>query len=465
LIIGLLAIVASWSAVREGETILLKREALASAHRWATFVQGNLSDLDNLQTSGRITARDKQLFQFASDAGQVFRYKVFGPDGRITFASRATDLGTKSTKSYFLEQVMKGKHFVKLEKEEDFGDERTVVSEAYVPFMEDGQFKGAVEVYVDMTARAHEIRGIGNYAFAGVLLLLGILGGLSGWTLWLRIRERSAELLRVLEAHERVVIAEKQLSLAKEQAEAANLAKSRFLANMSHELRTPLNAIIGFSAIIKNGAMGPVSPPAYQEYAKDIHSSGVQLSQVIDDVLELSRIEAGQSAVSKSKVQLGKLLHKVVLDHRARADEAGINLEVEIADALPTIVSDQKRLMSIVGSLLSNAVKFTPAGGRVMVSARWDSRRAMAEIAIVDTGIGMNPQDLPMSLAPFNQVDGSYSRAYEGTGLGLPLSKKLAELLGGELHIRSKLGEGTEVTVMLPATTEPAPADSAAAAA
>ena len=408
------------------------------------------------------TAMLHQEVVHAMAGTNVVKVKFYAPSGLTIFSTDPKQIGEdESNNGGFLSAI--GGHVASNLTYRDQFDafdgeisNRDVLA-SYVPVgthRGQGQYVGVFEIYSDVTEFKARIMNHAVTELGILLLAFAAVYGLLLYTVILGSRI-------IARKHDENL----KLTAGVARAEAINRTKSEFLANMSHELRTPLNAIIGFSDIIRNGTMGAVSPPAYREYAEDIHSSGVQLLALINDVLELSQIEAGQAAASKTKIQLGKLLHEVVLDHQARADEAGVELVMEIADALPSVVSDKKHVMRIIENLLSNAVKFTPAGGRVTVCARWDLHHAMAEIAIVDTGIGMNSHDLPIGLAPFGQVDSSLSRAYEGTGLGLSLSKKLTELLGGEFHIQSKLGEGTEVRIRLPATSEPAPADSEAVAA
>lgn len=239
------------------------------------------------------------------------------------------------------------------------------------------------------------------------------------------------------------------LQAAKEEAEAANRSKSQFLANMSHELRTPLNAIIGFSEIIRDAMMGPVSAK-YQEYARDISSSGSHLLSVINDTLDLSKIEAGQLEMYEEIVDLTEVItacHRIV---RERAQSGKLDLIVDVSPGLPNVQADQRRLKQVFINLLSNAVKFTPAGGRIVVSARVLATGDI-EFSVADTGIGMKPEDVPLALAPFQQLDGELNRRYEGTGLGLPLVKRLVDLHDGSLEIETAPGIGTTIKFTLPA--------------
>jgi signal transduction histidine kinase len=238
-----------------------------------------------------------------------------------------------------------------------------------------------------------------------------------------------------------------ELLVAQQKADSSNRAKSEFLANMSHELRTPLNAIIGFSEVIKNQMFGPVSE-RYRDYAADIFSSGTHLLALINEILDLSKLEAGQLKLREENVDLRALVEDCLSLVEMQAQRTKLRLSASLDDAAQLVRADEKRLRQILINLLSNAVKFTPEGGEVRVSSVL-TREGLA-IAVSDTGIGIAPGDIPKAMMPFGQVDSTISRQHEGTGLGLPLSKHLAELHGGRLTLASALNAGTTVTIVLP---------------
>ena len=244
---------------------------------------------------------------------------------------------------------------------------------------------------------------------------------------------------------------EDALREAKETAETANRTKSEILANMSHELRTPLNAIIGFSEIILREAFGPVGQKRYLDYANDIYESGTHLLALINDILDVSKAEAGRIELLEGLVDITELFDSCVRLVRPRAEEAGVKLIVAPAGAAPKLQGDNLRLKQVLLNLLSNAVKFTPTGGRVTL----DTIRGVGGAVVIrvsDTGIGMSPEDIPKALSPFGQLENSLARNHAGTGLGLPLSKALVELHGGQLQIDSEKGRGTTVAIVLPAS-------------
>jgi signal transduction histidine kinase len=249
----------------------------------------------------------------------------------------------------------------------------------------------------------------------------------------LRDRERAYEELRV----------------AKEEAEAANHAKSGFLATMSHELRTPLNAIIGFSEMMLREVLGALGNDQYRTYVGDIHASGTHLLQIINDILDLSKAEAGKIDLAEEIFDLRDVMRSVSQLTVGRARAADLTQSSELPDDLPPLYGDERKTKQVLLNLITNSVKFTPPGGSIEVTASWAVDKGIA-ITVSDTGIGIPAADLERVIKPFEQVDSSLSRQHEGTGLGLPLVKAIMELHGGSLELKSELGVGTQATVIFP---------------
>ena len=241
-----------------------------------------------------------------------------------------------------------------------------------------------------------------------------------------------------------------ELSTAMASAEKENKEKSQFLANVSHELRTPLNAIIGFSEIIKDEVMGPLNNQQYKDYINDIYISGVHLLSLINDILDYSKAEAGKLNVDLADVDVTKIMKNSLRLVTPRANEANVHLIGEIPKKHYILHTDGKRLKQVLLNLFSNAVKFTPENGTVTLYAWHNLTENMFVIEVQDTGVGIAAKDISKVMATFGQVENKLSRRYEGTGLGLPLSNKLVELMGGRLNISSEEGKGTTVSVSLP---------------
>jgi two-component system cell cycle sensor histidine kinase PleC len=235
-----------------------------------------------------------------------------------------------------------------------------------------------------------------------------------------------------------------------QKADAANRAKSTFLANMSHELRTPLSAIIGFSEMMQREALGPVGSTRYRAYADDINQGGMHLLELVNDLLDLSKIDAGKMELSEDLVDVGRLIADCMVLVRDAAVRAGVEIAIAKDSGWPVVYADERKLKQILINLLSNAIKFTGSGGSVQVVAAVAASGGL-EISVRDSGIGIAPEDVAKVLEPFGQVPSMLESPPLGTGLGLPLSRKLAELHGGTLEIESAVGRGTTVLLRLPA--------------
>ena len=231
----------------------------------------------------------------------------------------------------------------------------------------------------------------------------------------------------------------------------ANKAKSMFLANMSHELRTPLNAIIGFGEMMQHQILGPIGVPAYKEYAEHIHESGTHLLALVEEMLDLSKVEAGKLEIDRMPTEPGPLLAESLMMLRSTAEAAEVEIVVDGEPSRwPVFEADPVKLKQVFVNLVGNAIKFTPAGGQVRVSG--EVGQEWLRIRIKDTGIGMRPEDIPLVVQPFYRASSVYDAKHQGAGLGLPFAKAVTELHGGTLGIESRLGSGTTVTITLPLT-------------
>jgi PAS domain S-box-containing protein len=242
---------------------------------------------------------------------------------------------------------------------------------------------------------------------------------------------------------------EAALGQAKEEADSANRSKSQFLATMSHELRTPLNAIIGFADMMQNEIMGPIGNEKYRSYSADIHASGEHLLQIINDILDLTKAEAGMLELHEEVVDLTDVIGSVACLSSGSIKNGGLTIKIDLPASLPLLRADERKTRQILFNLIGNAVKFTPAGGHIEVAGRFGPQSGIS-ITVADTGIGIAAADLPRVLIPFVQVDSQISRQYDGTGLGLPTAKALIELHGGVLELKSTPGLGTEATFIFP---------------
>jgi two-component system cell cycle sensor histidine kinase PleC len=288
------------------------------------------------------------------------------------------------------------------------------------------------------------------------LVLAGLTIGAEAYFVMVARRLHTAA-LSALEARGQldVLIGELEQAKAKSDeaarwAEAANLAKSRFLAQMSHELRTPLNAILGFSEVMKGEVLGLNSLATYREYAADIHSSGQHLLNLINEVLDLSRIEAGRYELNEEPVNLGHVVddcHRLV---KLRATNRGLTIHERCEPNLPKIWADERAVRQICLNLLSNSIKFTPQGGEISVKVGWTASGGQY-LSVRDTGTGIAEDEIPIVMSSFGQGSNAIKSAEQGAGLGLPIVKGLIDLHGGTLTLRSKLREGTEVVITFPA--------------
>ncbi len=254
------------------------------------------------------------------------------------------------------------------------------------------------------------------------------------------------------------------LDEARHAAEVANRAKTSFLANISHELRTPLNAVIGFAEVLQSEMLGPIGVPKYLEYVTDIHDSGCHLLELINNLLDLAKADADRLTLSEDMLDIVAISEASLRLVCGQADRARVALRSVHGAGRARLTADEGKLRQMLLNLLSNAVKFTPPGGRVTLTTRLNAAGELA-VSVTDTGIGMTPEEQQQALQPFTQVDNRLTRSLKGTGLGLPLTRRLVELHGGRLEMSSAPGNGTTVTLLFPRSRLIAPPSATALAA
>jgi two-component system, cell cycle sensor histidine kinase PleC len=382
----------------------------------------------------------------------VAKVKLYRADGTTAYSTDRTETEENEHDNAGFQAAMRGEVESELEFEDEIStfdkviNDRNTVS-SYIPIFESDDHRRVVavfEIYDDITELLAQLHGaeIRTGLFIGSLFLLVY----ACLVMMVARSERAAK--RHYENGLR-------LADAAARADAASSAKSEFLANMSHELRTPLNAILGFSEVMKEGLLGPVTPRPYAEYVRHIWVAASHLTDIIGNILDLSKIDAGKVTVEKSRIALPETMLLVCSMMHDRASKRGIVLTQEIDAGLDTVVTDPVKLRQILLNLLSNAIKFTGDGGQVML--RIGRVGDAIEFSISDTGIGMDEAEIKIAMSPFGQIESPFSRMHEGTGLGLPLTQRLVGLIGGRMEVSSQKGVGTLVKVTLPADERASP--------
>ena len=398
----------------------------------------------------------------------VLKVKIFNAEGYVVYSTDPADIGLNADhNTEHFNSAQHGNTSSKfLHSSDPFSstDEfpgRDVV-ETYLPMIgPDGDVHGVFELYADVTQRYTDIKAMGAALLGGLLVGSGLLYGglllvvrraekvmLSQYVSLRQSRERLVETNMALakEIDRRVEI-EAELREARDGAEAASRAKSQFLANMSHELRTPLNAVIGFSQIMVEEVMGQISPPRYRQYAEDIQNSGHHLLGLVNNVLDLARIETGRIDIDISPFDIHGLVEESA---RTVAGELATNcntFRIHCPQDLGKMMSDEVKVRGVLVNLIGNAAKFT-RNGHVEVEVRRDNGGVMFRVS--DNGIGMDEHRIEEMFDEFNQYDNSITRSFGGAGLGLAICRRYCEVLGGSISVESSLGEGTAVTVQLP---------------
>jgi len=386
----------------------------------------------------------------------VAKIKLYRADGTTGYSTDPTETDEEEEDNAGFQAALKGAVRSEMEFEDQINSFDKVINDlntvsSYVPIFEaDGSTKvvAVFEIYDDITALLAQFHDaeIRTSLFVTSLFML----------IYFCLVMMVARSEVVAKRHHEEGL---RLADAAARADAASTAKSEFLANMSHELRTPLNAIVGFSEVMKEGLLGPLTPKPYADYARHIWVAASHLTDIIGTILDLSKIDAGKVTVESAPVSLPDSISLVCKMMQAKADGRGVALMSSIDKSVGVIVTDGVKLRQILLNLLSNAIKFTDRGGQVALQAGRSGNDV--EFLIRDNGIGMNEAEIKIAMSPFGQIESPFSRMHEGTGLGLPLTQRLVTLLGGQMEIRSEKGVGTLVRVVLPIASVPSATDKA----
>ncbi|HEX6979558.1 MAG TPA: HAMP domain-containing sensor histidine kinase [Alphaproteobacteria bacterium] len=375
----------------------------------------------------------------------IAKVKLYSLDGTTIFSTEARQIGEDKGANAGFRTARSGTVASELTHRDKFSaydgeiSDRDLLS-SYIPVYAAGPgtpVLGVFEIYYDVTSflvRLHRTQLVAvGIVIAAFLAIYAALVAAVRYADGIARRQHAANIA---------------LAAQVARAEAANHAKTVFLANMSHELRTPLNAVIGFAELLTREHFGQLTDKQ-KEYVSDIRASGQHLLELITDILDMTRIEIGKMDLRDEILDVGHIVQTCVSLIHPRAQQVGIAVLGNIPSDLPHLRGDETRIRQILLNLLSNAVKFSPSGGKVIVHCT-HAADGWLEVAIEDSGIGMNEDEIAAALEPFRQVDASLARRYEGAGLGLPLAKELAQLHGGELTIRSVPGRGTTAAVRFP---------------
>lgn len=429
-----------------------ERNNVFLAHAFANLVWPGIRDLvandadlpaETLRSHPAVIKTQAHAKEFAHNV-PLLKIKIYDPNGLTVFSTDPSQIGEdKATYAGFV-SARNGTVASLLEQRKSFSGingpfyNRRVLS-SYIPIENAaGEVEGVFEIYTDVTESVEQARNSAmlQLAFVGLVFLLLFEVGLN----LIRLRDKT-----IAESHARQL----RLTEIAVAAEEANRTKSALLANMSHELRTPLNAVIGFSETMRLQPFGPIGSPKYLTYVNDILASGHRLLGIVDNVLEMARIDNGTAKLQVAGVEVSELITWAVRHVEAVEPGSGAPIRIHEAREPLTVLVDEKRMRQVLTQLLSNARKFTPPHGSVEISAR-RNRSGDLEITVTDTGIGMAPEDVDAALLPFSKMDTPYQNRSDGPRLGLPLARMLMELHGGTLTIESVLGKGTSVVACLP---------------
>lgn len=472
LVAGLASLLFNWFGTGYAITHILEDEAREKALRWGYFLHEDLRDIDSLFSKSKPTEADLEAIQAVVTAGDIFQYKFYNAHGVIVFASRAEDMGTTIRKPYFYEIVKEGIAYTKIAQKEGLGKPKTFVSEAYIPILKNGIFRGAIEVYSDITKRAEEMFKFRIWAFValcGFTLLLGALLAIVvvrrklaqesseqsliaekalkavNETLEERVSQRTEELEFEIRSH---LETEAELVDAMMKTERASKAKSAFLSSVSHELRTPMNAIMGFAQVLQLSACEKLNQRE-TENVRQIIDNGDKLVNLIDQVLDLSMLEAGHTQTEISQFSVEELLSECAEEFQAAAERNGIKMTTDAGICVgKTATVDRNCLKQALLNLVSNAIKYNKHGGSVKIACACSSDDVF-RITIKDTGLGIPAKHHENVFQSFERL-GREGQTIAGAGVGLSISKSLVELIKGQIGFESTVGTGSTFWIELP---------------
>ena len=427
--------------------VTLDRIVVEQAERtsiaWAGYIGNRLTRIEEIASGGHLSDEEQRFLDGVRGFGDIFRFKLFDTKGRIrlisddlhTALANNPTVGEDNWKA--LSVVKTGKPYSELEDGRHKADRPDVYAETYVPIWRNERMVAVAEVYMDRTADTAALRsdflGFGWRAAALAFLALSIPAAAAAWTA-LQLRNHNHT-----------------LNIERNRAREAERTKGRFLAHMSHEFRTPLNSIQGLTQVLLRGDLGPLDNPKHREYVQDIFNSGDHLLSLVNDVLDLSKIDFGKYELTESEFDIGKCVNGALQVVKGWEAAASLRLHARGLEDGLFVRADRRAIYQSVLNLLSNAVKFTPSGGSVDLIVSTDAEGCV--ITVADTGIGISERDLPKVFEPFTQRGGrEYVTSRRGTGLGLSLAKSLIELHGGRITIDSSVGDGTTAKIHLPKT-------------
>ncbi len=448
LIVAVLALAAILMvlAVNRIQTALLERDAISMGVRWTNGIVAHLESIVPVLQGKSLSEADRRTIALASRLGGLRDFVIFDQNGRAVASSNAEEVGRVNTSAYWADQVLRGEPHAAIEiLPADGAVEPVIVAETYLPVFsrgagsdngtggKTGTVIGAFEAYLDVSASARAYRRIGLYmSVVGVALIL-FSGGIAIAFVWRNAAYRSER--------------ENSLALARRAAEASNAAKSSFLATMSHEIRTPMSGVLATLELLERTPLNA----GQRDMLTVIRRSAGALLELLNQILDLSKIEAGKFDLSIAPFSLAEMAGQAVAVLRPAASRKSISLDLVIARDLPDVVcGDEARLRQILLNLVGNAIKFTESG-KVTVSLQPDKAvKDGISISVTDTGLGMERADLDRLFKPFEQADSSTTRRFGGTGLGLAITRQLADLMGGHISVTSTPGRGSAFRLVLP---------------